>query len=234
MNGLFHLGDAMFLTRVFSPALLVFCAFVYSASAQAELEFRFYTGIQGASDSRVEGDDPDGAGKFNFNAGWKGDSLNRKPPYYGLALTWWREDDWGASLDFTHAKVYADDKTLRKSGFKVLEFSDGLNLLMLNALRRFPAVMPGYAPYVGAGAGLAIPHVEVQTSEGSRETFEYQAAGPAVQLMGGVSYPLSTHWAVFTDFRVSYSQNTVRLEGGGELRTNIVTNALNFGVGYRF
>lgn len=225
----------MFLTRVFSPAaLLACCAAVFSDSAQAEFEFRFYTGVQGASNSQVEGDDPDGAGKFKFNAGWKGDSLNRKPPYYGLALTWWREDDWGVSLDFTHAKVYADDKTLRKSGFEVLEFSDGLNLLMLNALRRFPEVVPGYVPYVGAGAGLAIPHVEVQTTEGSRETFEYQAAGPAVQLIGGVSYPLSSQWVAFTDFRVSYSRNTVQLEGGGELKTNIVTQALNFGVGYRF
>ncbi|MFO6420991.1 outer membrane protein [Hylemonella sp. W303a] len=224
----------MKMSRAISTLLFACGAFVLSASAHAEFEFRFYTGIQGASDSQVKGDDPDGVGKFNFNAGWRGDSLSRKPPYYGLSLTWWREDDWGLSLDFTHAKVYADDKTLRKSGFEVLEFSDGLNLLMLNALRRFPDVMPGYAPYVGAGAGLAIPHVEVQTRDGSRETFEYQLAGPAVQLIGGVSYAMSTKWSAFTDFRVSYSQNSTRLDGGGELKTNIVTQALNVGVGYRF
>lgn len=224
----------MSLSRALAPLVLLCGAFLFSTSARAEFEFRFYTGIQEASSSRVEGNDPDGTGRFSFNADWEGQSLTRNPPYYGLSLTWWREDDWGVSLDFAHAKVYADDKTKRKSGFEVLEFSDGLNLLLINALRRFPDAVPGYVPYVGMGAGVTIPHVEVKTEEGARKTFEYQVGGPAVQLMAGVSYPFAEQWTVFTDYRVSYSRNSVRLEGGGELRTNIVTNSLNFGVGYRF
>lgn len=65
-----------------------------------------------------------------------------QPGLLGVRGTYWFEEgqlnNFGLSLDYTHDKVYADDQTLARSGWSHFEFTDGLNLLTLNALYRFP------------------------------------------------------------------------------------------------
>lgn len=204
-----------------------------AGAAQAQFELSLYTGYQTAPHSVVEGDDPGGAGELDFTAGWEGRS-DEFPPYYGLRGTWWRNDLLGLGVEFNHAKVYADDETREDNGFERLEFTDGLNLFTINAFRRFPSAdgTRNWTPYVGGGVGVAIPHVDIETEGG--KTFEYQLTGPAVQWVAGVTYPLNDQWAVFGEYKGSYSQNTVDLDSGGELETNIVTNALNVGVSFNF
>lgn len=199
--------------------------------AAAEFELSGYTGWQTAPHSTVEGTDPTGIGDFDFTAGWEGKSMNM-PPYWGVRGTWWRDNDFGFGLDYTHAKVYADDGTLRDEGFQLLEFTDGLNLLTATVFKRFPGDTRAWTPYVGGGLGLSIPHVEVQTT--GAKTFEYQVGGPAVSWVAGVTYPVSPSWSVFGEYKGTYSQNDVDLNGGGNLKTNIVTNALNLGVSFNF
>ena len=65
-----------------------------------------YGGFQTAPHSDIEvSDGPD------FRAGWEGKSFEM-PPYYGVRGTWWMTNlgkpNLGLSVDFTHAKVYAD------------------------------------------------------------------------------------------------------------------------------
>lgn len=199
--------------------------------AAAEFELSLYTGWQTAPHSTVEGNDPGGLGDVDFTAGWEGRS-DRMPPYYGIRGTWWRENNVGFGLEFTHAKVYADDETLRDEGFDTLEFTDGLNIITANVFRRFPGEARAWTPYVGGGAGISVPYVEIETAGGS--TFEYQYTGPAVQWVAGVAYPLSQNWSVFGEYQGSYSMNTIDLDNGGELETNIVTNAVNLGVSFDF
>ncbi|WP_420861961.1 outer membrane protein [Algirhabdus cladophorae] len=206
-------------------------AFIASVStAVAEMELSVYTGFQTAPHSTVSGDD-DGT-EFDFGAQWEGRS-GQAPPYYGLRLTWWKNESWGYGVELNHAKVYADDDTLDDSGFSNLEFTDGLNLLTVNGYRRWQDETRRWTPYVGAGIGLAIPHVDVQTPKGN-ETFEYQITGPAVVWMGGVSYDFNERWAVFGEYKGSFSSNTASLDGGGELKTDLITNALNIGLSYKF
>lgn len=204
---------------------------VSAAPAAAEFEISFYTGVQTSPHSNVSGSDPDGIGDFDFTAGWEGRS-GEMPPYYGVRGTWWQSDKWGYALEFNHAKVYADDETLDDEGFDRLEFTDGLNIITLNVLRRWQDVERKWTPYIGAGVGVALPHVDVKTS-GSK-TFEYQLTGPAVQWIAGVSYPIADSWSVFGEYKGTYSQNEADLDGGGDLETNIVTNALNVGVSFNF
>jgi len=205
---------------------------VVTASALfAQSELSFYGGIQSAPHSGVSGNDPTGIGAFDFNAAWEGRSFEM-PPYYGVRYTRWTSDTFGWGIDFTHAKVYADDDTLASSGFSTLEFTDGLNTLTLNAYRRFPDTDWSFVPYVGAGVGLSIPYVEVNT--GGAGTFEYQITGPAIQVVAGASYPINDRWSVFGEYKGTYSVNTADLNGGGELKTNIMTNALNIGVSLGF
>ncbi|MDF0599385.1 outer membrane beta-barrel protein [Psychromarinibacter sp. C21-152] len=206
-----------------------------AAPAAAETELSFYTGIQGAPHSGVSGNDPGGVGAFDFTAGWEGRSFEM-PPYYGVRATWWTNfnPQLGFGLDFSHNKVYADDATLAANGFDRLEFTDGLNTVTANVWWRWPdAWMNGrVTPYIGAGAGLAIPHVDVATSGGT--TFEYQVTGGAVQAVAGVKYELNENWGIFGEYKGTYSQNSADLSNGGTLDTNIVTNAINVGVSFSF
>ena len=199
--------------------------------AWAEVEFSLYGGLQSAPHSglTVEGDAsvPD----TDVTAGWDGRSLEM-PPYWGLRATWWTSDRTGFGLDFTHSKIYADDETLAETGFDRLEFTDGLNILTVNAWRRWPQAFGPVTPYVGAGIGVAVPHVEV--SAGGSETFGYQLTGPAASVIAGASYPISEDWSVFGEYKGTYSMNSADLDGGGTLETDVVTNALNLGVSFSF
>ncbi|OSP56881.1 outer membrane beta-barrel protein [Pseudoruegeria sp. SK021] len=199
--------------------------------ALAEFELSVYTGVQTSPHSVVKGNDPSGIGDFDFTAGWEGKSLSM-PPYYGIRGTWWRSATVGFGLEFNHAKVYADKDTLKDNDLETLEFTDGLNILTVNAFRRFPSEDRRWTPYIGGGVGISIPHVEFEST--GEDTFNYQYGGPAVQWVAGVKYPLTETWSMFGEYKGTYSRNDVDLEGGGNLETNIVTNALNLGVSFNF
>ncbi|MDY6858781.1 MAG: outer membrane beta-barrel protein [Pseudomonadota bacterium] len=214
------------------PLILAILPVAFLATpAAAEMEISVYTGVQSAPHSTIEGNDPGGVGVFDYNAGWDGKSFDM-PPYYGFRATWWRTERVGFALEFNHAKVYADDETLADTGFSRLEFTDGLNIVTLNAFYRWPSESRRWTPYVGAGAGVAIPHVDIQSAGG--KTFEYQLTGPALQLVAGASYDLNDKWAVFGEYKGTYTQNEADLDSGGTLETDLITNALNIGLTFRF
>jgi len=200
-------------------------------SSAAEFELSFYAGAQSASSSSVKGTDPGGVGNFDFTVDWEGRS-GKMPPYYGFRGTWWRSDKLGFGVEFTHSKVYADDQSKQNNGFSWLEFSDGLNIITVNVHRRWRLENRNFVPYISGGLGVAIPHVEAETSGG--KTFGYQLTGPAAQWTAGVLYPLGKKWSIFGEYKGNYSQNKADLDNGGQLETNILTNALNIGVSYAF
>lgn len=222
------------LRRVLPGLGLAIAGTFMAPAAQAEIELSLYSGLQNAHSNDVSGTDPTGVGDFNFSAGWDGDSLNT-PPYYGIRATWWRDEAWGFHFDFNHTKAYANDATLSGTGFQTLEFTDGLNNITVGVTRRWLNEWWGRAtPYVGAGAGVIFPHVEVQTTATSARTFEYQLAGPSVALIAGVSYELNDRWRLFGEYKGTYSWLDADLTGGGDLSTEIWTNAINFGVTFVF
>ncbi|MBL4805858.1 MAG: porin family protein [Rhodobacteraceae bacterium] len=198
--------------------------------AHAENTFSIYGGLQSLPHSIVWGEDQNAA-DFNFVAGWEGRSF-AMPPYWGARYTHWLNDDWAWSLDFTHSKAYADAGTLTDSGFSVLEFTDGINVLTVNAIRRFQG-QSRLTPYVGFGAGISIPHVEITPTTGI-ETFEYQFGGYALQLQLGVDYALNDKWSLFTEYKMNFVMIDVDLVDGGWLRTDLFVNAFNLGVSRRF
>lgn len=201
-----------------------------TTSAHAEVELSFYGGAQSApaSDVTVRGDDeiPNG----DFSVGWEGRSAEA-PVYYGIRATRWQSDRFGYGIDFTHNKVYPKDGEL-PDGYSVLEFTDGLNTLTVNAYRRWSSALGEMTPYVGGGIGVSLPHVEVTTD--SSETFGYQMTGPAATWIAGATYPINDQWSVFGEYKGTFSSNTADLETGGTLETDIVTNAVNFGVSFNF
>jgi lipid A oxidase len=204
--------------------ILVFMGLTFATAARAEVEVSLYGGYQTAPHSTIRSDT-----LGDDFVRWEGRSFEM-PPYYGVRATWWRSPTFGWGLEFNHAKVYADDP--ESYGYAQLEMTDGLNLLTANIWRRWPGEGP-WTPYVGAGLGLAVPHVEVQPT-GQTETVGYQITGPAMQVVAGASYRLNDRWSLFGEYKASYSKHRIDLDSGGTLSTDIVTNALNLGASIRF
>ena len=116
--------------------------------------------------------------------------------------------------------------------FDRLEFTDGLNLITGNVIYKYD-YSKTIRPYAGIGVGLAIPHVEVETT-GSPRTYEYQVTGVAAQILAGAEFQLSENFAVFGEYKFSYADIDAELTGGGSLETEGLTNHFILGVSYKF
>jgi len=204
---------------------------IVAPSAEAmENEFSIYGGIQESPHSTVDFTDANGA-STRFRAGWDGLSFEM-PPYYGFRYTRWTNDRFGWGVEFSHEKVYADNATMAVSGFGALELTDGLNILTINAWRRWHNDS-AWTPYVGAGIGVAIPHVDAVTPLGNA-TYGYQYTGLAGRWAAGLSYEVNDSWSIFAEYGGTYSQNDIDLDGGGSMSTDIITNALNIGLTFSY
>lgn len=215
------------------PAIALGASLIAAAPAQAEIELGFYTGYQTSPHSRVTGTRGASSGSTAFNSliGWEGKSFEM-PPYYGVRATWWRPDDIGFGIEFSHDKVYAPAAEM-PAGFSRLEFTDGHNIITANVSKRWTDKWgTGITPYVSGGLGFAMPHVDV--TEGTNRTFGYQITGPAARLSAGAKYQFNDRWSVFGEYQFTWSDNQADLAGGGSLSTRIITNALNVGVGFSF
>jgi lipid A oxidase len=207
-----------------------------SASMQAvsagELQISGYSGYISSPHSHV--DSTDAGTSYSNSVGWEGKPFEM-PPFWGARVTYWtdRWENWGGAIDFAHSKVYADLSGGVGGVYNTLEFTDGLNLLTANVLYRHPN-NSRFTPYVGVGAGIAIPHVEVEFVATGNETFEYQATGPAVQGLIGVDIAITDHISTFVEYKANYSWNEADLAGGGSLETNILSNQFIVGLTYKF
>jgi len=211
--------------------LSVFALFAAHSVAFAQAtELGFYGGVQATANSVVSGSDPGGAGSFSFPAGWRNQSLN-PPTQYGLRVTWWQNDRRGWGFDFNSSAVRADAGTLAENGLTELEFSNGVNLLTVNAYRRLNQ-LGDLRPYVGAGIGVSIPRVEFDSGAG--RTSRFQLTGPAFQVVAGASYPLGSNLSVFGEYKGSYTVNNADLDSGGSLSTVTRNGGLNIGVSLGF
>ena len=92
--------------------------------------------------------------------------------------------------------------------FDRLEFTHGHNVLIFTPMLRLLALSPSIRPYVGAGAGVAVPHVEVWHPGEAREnrTSEYQYAGPAGQFVAG-------KWSYCLEYKFSMARIAAALTG---------------------
>mgnify|MGYP001969176362 CR=1 FL=1 len=156
-GGRFPPGGMGMKALILSTALVA--AAIAAPAAAQDYDLSVYTGWQTSPHSRIEGDYPGTGASFDELIGWEGKSFEM-PPYYGLRGTWWRSDTFGVALEFTHAKVYANEDDRNDAGFDTLEFTDGINILTLNAMQRWPGLWGSATPYAGAGLGVSMwPYV---------------------------------------------------------------------------
>jgi lipid A oxidase len=141
-----------------------------------------------------------------------------------------RGTGWGTALDFFHAKVYLrEEETAHVSGMKAgadtsaderidatitsFNLSHGYNALTICVLHRWALDAPlRPSPYVGAGGGWTIPHVEVTLAGERRE--EYQFAGPVVQAFAGVRFTIVGPLGLFVEAKGSYAWIEARVPHG--------------------
>lgn len=144
------------------------------------------------------------------------------PIYYGARVArWFPGGQFGAMADFTHSKAIArlseekefsgalrgapaPARALLEKIFYKLEFSHGHNMLTLNGLMRLPRLGPRLLPYVGAGAGVTLPHTEIHLAKEGARTYEYQFAGFVVQAVAGVEFRLP-RVSLFVEYKFSFA-----------------------------
>ena len=207
-------------------AWLALALLVVAVPVRAEFEAGVYLGAQAAGSSSVTGTGPGDLGPIDGRIDWQGRS-DEAPIYYGFRFTRWSDNDLGVGIEFTHAKAVAEPGGRDALGFERLELTHGLNFLTLNVARRWSAASGRLVPFVSAGAGAAIPHVDILVA-GDR-TLEYQLTGPAVQVGAGVFWRVSSRWQLLAEYKGTYSWHDIDFAGGGAIETNIDTHALNLG-----
>lgn len=162
---------------------------------------------------------------------WYDESFT-SPFYYSVRLIYWPDTDSnnGIALDFTHAKLYSnlrDRITVTHSSadgtrqtqqslgdsFSRLAFSHGYNLLSLNMLHRSPAQNHDShneaSIYVGAGIGVAVPHVEIQLADTLID--HYKAVGLVFQGMIGITLGTETDLPLNAEYKYSYGNGSIEL-----------------------
>ena len=202
--------------------------------AHAEIELQAYGGANWNFDSKIKTDH--GAIHDSRTVAWEG-KPDEAPPYWGVRATYWPESwhNWGVAVEYTHTKAYADIDFARDTVFDHLEFTDGNNLYMVNAMRRFKLDDSHWVPYAGAGVGIAIPHTEVNfDAYPDQRTFRYEYGGPAAQILGGAKYMLTKHWGAFAEGKLSYSYIDGSLSEGGSVKTQLWSPQAAFGISYSF
>lgn len=217
-----------------SLALLTTTALSFALPAAAEVQLSLYGGANTNFDSEVKTDK--GTVHDKRTVSWDGKSFEM-PPYWGARATYWfdKNQPWGVALDYTHQKAYADINFGSDPVYNHLEFTDGNNLLTVNAMYRFQQPKSDWSYYVGGGPGVAIPSFEVTLDAYPQNaTHEYQITGFAAQALAGVQYRLTDHIAAFGETKLSYTQIDGDIKGGGTVKTDIWSPHLLAGLAYSF
>ncbi|PRY26228.1 lipid A oxidase [Aliiruegeria haliotis] len=212
-----------------ASALAISTLLLMPGVARAEMVLSFYLGANQSPESTVGYDFNRGAGAETADVSWDGEAY-KMPPYFGVRAIWWLEShpNWGFGIDNVHAKIAADPMP---DGFKVLEFTDGVNMISANAHYRWQN-QSTFTPYAGVGVGITTPHVEVTNSDGTSETFWYQFGGGSAQALIGLEAAINDRWSVFAEAKLAKFWIDVDLQYGGRLETDVLSRQVAIGVNY--
>ena len=229
-------------------------ALLHHAALAAETLFSAYTGTSYTRDSDLRLTQPGSATDLTLrDVRW--DAHPFKPaPYYGLRVTHFyeRRPNWGAAIDYTHYKIYANtDRAVRADGMlrglpigatlpmnqlvQRFEISHGVNVLSINGLYRWldlPIADGRLRPYVGAGLAYYRPHAE-NTVGGTPFESGYEASGFGYQLLAGAHYQLTERIGLFAETK--FNSGTAKVDiAGGRAETPLRTFHVVGGISYRF
>ncbi len=219
--------------------------------ARPEMQVGLYIGKSFSPPSDVTMKAPGGTDITLKDVEWKSESFKPSPYYGGRGIDWNSKfPALGVMVDYTHAKATAIrtqivSQTGRRNGrevppvepfsatFRKLEFTHGLNFLTLNGVIRAAGLNRRIVPYAGLGIGFSVPyvHVRVHGRPRSEQVLEAQMTGTAFQLFGGIEWRVfkSDRISAFTEYKLTYTTNDVKLHNGGTLKANILVHQFNIG-----
>ncbi len=238
-----------------TTSLILVATSLFAVMARAEMSISAYTGTSDTAKSDLRIRQPSSNSDATFHGvSWEARSFEDSP-YYGIRLTWFQTDSSriGASLDFTHYKIYAETgRTLAVDGswdgaavkgvapmslrVQHFEVSHGLNLLALNAMYRWP--LSGTAlseavwrPYVGAGLVAYVPHAEA-VIDGNSTSADYQLGGFGYQILAGLEYRPWRHVSLFGELKQDGGELDLSFEGATRAKTRVRTFHALAGITY--
>jgi len=219
--------------------------------ASSEMQVGLYMGRSSSPRSDVFFKAPNGTDMTLTKVKWKSESFKPSPFYGGRGIDWnARAPRFGVMVDFTHAKATAIRSQIvthhgkhkgvevPPSGpitdiFRKLEFTHGLNFLTLNGVFRATGLHRRAVPYIGLGVGFMVPHANVRLAGQAKEDEVHgaQITGVAMQVFGGIEWRIfkSDRKSVFTEYKLTKTNNDVALNDGGSVKADILVHQFNFG-----
>jgi lipid A oxidase len=223
---------------------------------RAEVELSIFTGVALTQDNDLQLRQGGRTDLIFHDVAYEGRDF-ASPPYYGLRGLWFPSEDshWGFGAEFFHMKMFAETgDTVRVTGqrgdrgvnaneriddtIQSFNLSHGLNYVLGDIVYRwFPGqrgedFLGRLQPYVGAGLGFAVPHVE-STVNGTSGA-EYQVHGPGVQALAGVNVSLTRHWGLMFEYKFTYANLGSLDIPGGSIEVTPLTHHFVTGLTFSF
>jgi lipid A oxidase len=232
-----------------SPTTLAIAAAIAgAASARAEWVVSAFTGSAMTENTDVKLRQP-GTDLTFHDASFEGRDFE-SPFYYGGRVSYFLEREqssFGFGAEFFHAKAYlnsgdtvhvtgtrgglsVDDQEPISNSIQQFNNSHGLNYLTADAMYRWvfsnrdKSFIGRLQPYLGAGIGVVIPHVE--SDVGGLSFQEYQVHGPGVVAFGGLNFDITKHFSIFAEYKFSYSDLDEPIPGGSISYTPLTHNLI--------
>ena len=101
--------------------------------------------------------------------------------------------------------------------------SHGLNFVLVNALARLPLQSDRLAATARLGAGLSLPHAEVEIER--RRTEQYQIAGPAIQASGGLELRVRGPLRATVEYEWTYARPQIAIDSGRRKSRRVLTTS---------
>lgn len=198
-----------------------------AAPSGSELMFAGYSGVPYTYPSDVTVNKPSVHDFTAKDVQWDGKPFVN-PIYYGARIVRFGAGARvGTMLDFTHSKTLArldedtaftgtlngapaPERARLRDIFRKLEASHGHNMLTLNGLLRLPNLTWRIQPYIGLGAGVTLPHSEVQFANSETRTYEYQVAGAIGQALFGIELR-TARVSYFLEYKFTFAPYTMPL-----------------------
>lgn len=227
-----------------------------TAGARAEFVVSFFSGVSSAENNDLHYRQAGGTDLTFHDVSYHTKDFG-SPIYYGGRVAYFlpEQSHWGFGLEFFHSKIYLDTGdsvrvTGKRGGDPVNDVepinatitgfncSHGLNFLFADAMYRFylgqrdKDFLGRFQPYLGAGVGAAIPHVEFSSETTHFE--EYQFHGPAFEGLAGINFDITKYLGLFAEYKFTYVDLDHLSIPGGSIGVAPMQNHLIFGASVRF
>jgi hypothetical protein len=235
---------------------------VCGPSAHAEWLATFYLGDSHTYASNLTIIQPETHTDASFDTvSWAPHPLGHGAPYYGVRLSYFPSvaSHVGATLDFTHYKMYAETEefgTLHgewngksvseyvplRDAITSLEIAHGVNLVSLNGEYRWnQSFSQGpWQTHVGAGVVAYVPHADgIIDGVGVDENYQYGGMGG--QIFGGAEYTLPARWqpdhlrlGLLVESKLDAGNLNLSLDPDTRIETRVTTLHLIGGISLHF